>query len=55
MASTVYPKQHEKLLNLALQIRWNAGTVQTFKMKVPLQGHYLRNEAHAVIARLIPE
>ena len=44
-----------KLLNLALQIRRNAGTVQTLKMKVPLQGHYLRNVAHAVIAGLIPE
>ena len=43
------------LRKLALQIRWNAGTLQTFKMKVPLQGHYLWNVAHTVIARLIPE
>lgn len=43
------------LLKPALQIRWNAGTLQTFKMKMPLQGHYLWNVAHTVIARLIPE
>jgi hypothetical protein len=43
------------LRKLALQICWNAGTLQTFKMEVPCQGHYLRNVAHTVIACLIPE
>jgi hypothetical protein len=41
------------LRTLALQIRWNAGTVQTFKMEVPFQGHYLWNVAH--VACLIAE
>jgi hypothetical protein len=43
------------LRKLALQIRWDAGAVQTFKIKVPFQGHYLWNVARTVIARLIPE
>jgi hypothetical protein len=47
--------QSLKLLNLTLQIRWDAGTVQTFKMEVPFQGYDLRNVAHTVIACLIPE
>jgi len=48
-------RQRDKLLNFALQIRRNAGAIETLKMKVPLQGHYLRNVAHAVITCLIPE
>jgi hypothetical protein len=43
------------LLNLALQIRRDAGALQSFKIKVPLQGNCLRNVANAVIAGLIPE
>jgi len=55
---TFYGMRRIQLLHLrklALQIRRNACTVQTFKMKVPFQGHYLRNVAYTVIACLIPE
>jgi hypothetical protein len=48
-------RQRDKLLNFALQIRRNAGAIETLKLKVPLQGHDLWNVANAVIARLIPE